>query len=80
MLAILAARPFGMPFFRRPSYCFSFFTPGRFPGMQYLLVSLDEDVPLQRRRYTVASLVRLRPVRRHGGGPTGPRRRSEDTP
>ena len=30
--AILAARSFDMPFFRSPSYCFSFLTPARLPG------------------------------------------------
>jgi hypothetical protein len=30
--AIFAARAFDMPFFRRPSYCFSFFTLARLAG------------------------------------------------
>jgi hypothetical protein len=32
-LAIFAARSFDMPFFFRPSYCFSFLTLGRLFGM-----------------------------------------------
>jgi hypothetical protein len=32
-LAIRAARCFDIPFLRRPSYCFSFFTLGRLLGM-----------------------------------------------
>jgi hypothetical protein len=32
-LAIFAARSLDMPFFFKPSYCFSFFTDARLPGI-----------------------------------------------
>ncbi len=47
-LAIFAARSFDIPFSFKASYCFSFLTLGRFPGMDTSVIPRDIEIRLLR--------------------------------